>query len=238
MGQLTGNITRIEVVEENTFPEMQAELRAREAASMKLKNSQLNPLGMSIDREVYDYCMRRYYVETDTGLKFYYCVSTGTAGSWLTANMYGPLVSTKSTAILWDVPYVYTMLCPAHLWDQQGAAFAAFTGNTTVSDQFLLANQKLSQDLWDIITGRKSPTNLDEYSQSVMRDATSEGSDYDDERFTDYIFDQNDYTLSDGSHVKVSTAYDYVAEGDNGNVYYSDSLDAIPLWATQLTPNR
>ena len=236
--QLTGNVTHIEVVEENTYPELQPELRAKEAASMKLKNSQLNPLGMSIDKEVIDYCTRRYYVETDNGLKFYYCVATGTAGSWMTATMNGPIVSTKSTAILWDVPYVYTMLCPAYLWDEQGAAFETFVENTSVSDQFLLANQKLSQDLWDIITGRKRTPDLDEYSRSVMRDATDEGSDYDDERFTDYIFDQNDYTLSDGSHVKVSTSYDYVAEGDNGNVYYSNSLDGIPQWATQLTPNR
>ncbi len=237
-GQLAGTITRIEVVEENNYPERQAELREKAAASMKLKNSQLNPLGLSIDKEVYDYCTRRYYVETDAGLKLYYCVSTGTIGSWLTARMNGPIVSTTSTAVLWDVPYVYTMLCPAHLWDEQGAAFKVFAENTTVSDQFLIANQKLSQDLWDIITGRKRTDNLDAYSQKVMRDATSEGSDYDDERFTDYIFDQNDYTLSDGSHVKVPTSYDYVAEGDNGNVYYSDSLDAIPQWATQLTPNR
>ena len=72
----------------------------------------------------------------------------------------------------------------------------------------------------------------------VMREETASGDDYDEERFSDYIFDQNDYTLSDGRHVKVSTAYDYVFEGDNGNVYYSNSLSDQPGGSTQLYPNR
>ena len=71
-----------------------------------------------------------------------------------------------------------------------------------------------------------------------MREETEKGDDYDDERFTDYLFDQNDYTLSDGSHVKVPTDYDYVYEGDGGVVYYSDSAFSQPGGTTQLYPNR
>ena len=74
------------------------------------------------------------------------------------------------------------------------------------------------------------------YSHAALSTATGSDETYDDERFTDYIFDQNDYTLSDGSHVKVSTAYDYVYEGDNGVVYFSDS--AFPQPGAPLTPNR
>jgi hypothetical protein len=70
----------------------------------------------------------------------------------------------------------------------------------------------------------------------VLSSSTSSDDTYNDERYTDYIFDQNDYTLSDGTHVKVSTAYDYVYEGDNGVVYFSDS--AFPEPGTRLTPNR
>jgi len=55
---------------------------------------------------------------------------------------------------------------------------------------------------------------------------------------TDYIFDQNDYTLSDGSHVKVSAAYDYVYEGENGAAYYSDSAFAEPGGSIRLYPNQ
>ena len=70
-----------------------------------------------------------------------------------------------------------------------------------------------------------------------MKEETARGNDYDDERVTDYIFDQNDYTLEDGSHVKVSTGYSYVWEGDNGNVYASNSLFDQPGGSTQLYPN-
>ena len=63
------------------------------------------------------------------------------------------------------------------------------------------------------------------------------GDDYDEDRITDYIFDQNDYTLEDGTHVKVSTGYSYVWEGDNGNVYASNSLSDQPGGSRQLYPN-
>ncbi|MBQ6122285.1 MAG: hypothetical protein IJI59_11170, partial [Clostridia bacterium] len=139
--------------------------------------------------------------------------------------------------VLWEVPCVHTMLCPAHLWEERGGAFPAFVENTSVSDQFMAANQKLSNELWNIITGRGT-TYANSYSEDVMREETASGDDYDEERFSDYIFDQNDYTLSDGRHVKVSTAYDYVFEGDNGNVYYSNSLSDQPGGSTQLYPNR
>ena len=84
--------------------------------------------------------------------------------------------------------------------------------------------RRLSTDLLSIMTG------ID----------LSGGSDYsyNEERFSDYMFDQNDYTLSDGSHVKVSTAYDYVWTGSDGNVYYSNSALDMPSGATQLYPNR
>ena len=58
------------------------------------------------------------------------------------------------------------------------------------------------------------------------------------DRFTDYIFDQNSYTTSDGYEVKISTEYDYVWDGGNGTVYYSDSAFDMPYGAVQLYPNR
>ena len=75
-----------------------------------------------------------------------------------------------------------------------------------------------------------------DYSTKILAEETSKGNDYNEERFSDYMFDQNDYTLSDGSHVKVSTAYDYVWEGSGGTVYYSDSAFDMPYGAVQLSP--
>ena len=151
--------------------------------------------------------------------------------------MPGLFVNQEGHYILWDAPYVYSMLCPVDQWDQASAMFAVFTENTSVSDQFLLANQRLSTEIWSSLTGIDLVGGK-EIGERIMREETSAGDDYDEERFTDYIFDANDYTLSDGSHVKVSTAYDHVYEGDNGVVYYSDSAFAQPGGSTELTPNR
>ena len=95
----------------------------------------------------------------------------------------------------------------------------------------------MSDALWAGIRKAHDVTDCVNIASGALDREASTGDDYDDERFTDYIFDQNDYTLSDGSHVKVSTAYDYVYEGDNGVVYYSDSAFAGPGGGTQLYPN-
>ncbi len=46
------------------------------------------------------------------------------------------------------------------------------------------------------------------------------------------------YTLSDGTHVKVPAGFDYVYEGDNGTVYFSSSAFSQPGGSTQLYPNQ
>ena len=97
--------------------------------------------------------------------------------------------------------------------------------------------RRLSTDLLSIMTGIDLSGGSD-YSTKILAEETSKGNDYNEERFSDYMFDQNDYTLSDGSHVKVSTAYDYVWTGSDGNVYYSNSALDMPSGATQLYPNR
>ena len=57
------------------------------------------------------------------------------------------------------------------------------------------------------------------------------------DQFSDYILGQNDYTLSNGDHVKVPNSYDYVYEGTDGNVYVSGSSFDQPAGSTQLYPN-
>lgn len=236
--QMLSDVKTIELVEEDTYPALQATLRQREDQMLQMHRELLKYIdGLSADRVAITLSSRRYRVVTSKGLEYYYCVATATRGTWFTASLPGPYVSINNSYVLWEVPCVHTMLCPAHLWEERGGAFPAFVENTSVSDQFMAANQKLSNELWNIITGRGT-TYANSYSEDVMREETASGDDYDEERFSDYIFDQNDYTLSDGRHVKVSTAYDYVFEGDNGNVYYSNSLSDQPGGSTQLYPNR
>lgn len=234
--RLNPEASRIELVEENTYPELQSMLRQRENAILHAHDSLLGNVGLTVDGAAATIATRRYHIESN-GLSVCYCVTAATEGVWYTASMPGIYVDIVNKYILWDVPCVYTMSCPEANAAEGIAAFTAFSENTSVSDQFMLANRKLSNELWDIITGRGA-TYGDQYSERVMKEETDKGDDYDEERFTDYLFDQNDYTLSDGSHVKVSTAYDYVYEGDNGTVYYSDSAFAQPGGSTQLYPNR
>ncbi len=231
------DVKSITLVEENAYPALQPTLRQKAAEAVRTQSAMLGNVGLSVDKAEITMATRRYRVETTTGLTCCLCVTAATEGVWYTASLPGPYVSISDSYILWDAPCVYMLLCPETQAAEGVAAFNAFSENTSVSDQFLIANQRLSNELWDIITGRGG-TYGDDYSDRVMREETQKGDDYDDERFTDYLFDQNDYTLSDGSHVKVSTAYDYVYEGDNGTVYYSDSAFAEPGGATRLTPNR
>jgi|GEM_PF-4197480 len=225
------------LVEENSFPHLQARLDRQAEAFKNTVNAQMSGLGLSADEVAYTMAQRRYALTAPNGVDYYFVVSTVTRGTWYTATLPGPLVTLVGHYILWDAPYVYSMLCPVDQWEQASAMFTVFTENTSVSDQFLLANQRLSSEIWSVLTGIDL-TGGKEMSEGVMREETTAGDDYDDERYTDYIFDQNDYTLSDGRRVKVSTAYDYVYEGDNGTVYYSDSAFAQPGGSTQLYPNR
>ena len=140
--------------------------------------------------------------------------------------------------VVWQVPFNYVIVCEAAEWDALEPVFNQFVDNTSVSDQFTAANKRLAEDLWARVNMKETLESGLTYSIEVMREETASGDSYDDDRFTDYLFDQNDYTLSDGSHVKVSTDYDYVYQLDNGNVVYTDSALYEPGGATQLYPNR
>ena len=228
---------KIELVKENNYPELQEQLNQISEAYKELNNRMTAGSGLTISKVENTMAARCYYMESDKGLPYYFVVATATRGVWNETHLDGPIVDIDGSYILWDSPCVYTMLCPPDLMDSAGDILTTFMENTSVSDQFMVANQRVSTEILSMMTGIDL-VGLENYSRSFMREETSKGDDYSDERFSDYIFDQNDYTLSDGSHVKVSTEYDYVWEGDNGTVYYSNSAFAQPGGSTQLTPNR
>ena len=162
-----------------------------------------------------------------------YNIVTGTVirATQMTMTMQMLQGALSETEVLWSPLCTYVLVSPASEFDNVYPAFEAFMENTTVSDQFIQANEKLANSLRNIVVESRGG-----YAVNVLRESTSGEDTYDDERFTDYIFDQNDYTLSDGTHVKIPTSYDYVYEGDNNVVYFSDS--AFPEPGTQLSPNR
>ena len=172
---------------------------------------------------------------TINGEEYYIAVGTQIDAVQMTMGLQTMLGSVTETEIVWSPMCTYMLASPATEAAGIFPAFEVFMDNTTVSDQFIKANQKLANELRQIVVNARMETGKN-YSMNVLNDAASSGETYDEDRFSDYIYDQNDYTLSDGTHVKIPTNYEYVYEGDNNMVYFSDS--AFAETGTQLTPNR
>ena len=204
--------------------------RQAEAYYLGLKAGYPEWLGMNIDGVAIPADMCEFTCEM-TGETYNIVVGTIIEATQMTLSMVQLQGMLEETEVLWSPLCTYVLAAPATEVDPLLPAFEAFKKNTSVSDQFIAANQKLANDLKNIIVGR-----WDGYSLDVLRDATADGDTYDEERFTDYIFDQNDYTLSDGTHVKIPTEYEYVYEGDNNVVYFTKST--FPEPGVQLDPNR
>lgn len=165
------------------------------------------------------------------GEAYFIVVGTVIRAIQMTMTMPQLLGTLSETQVIWSPLCTYMLATPYAEFENVFPAFEAFMENTTISDQFYRANQKLAEELKNIVVQGRGG-----YIDNILKSYTSEDDTYDEEQFTDYLFDQNDYTLSDGTHVKIPTSYDYVYEGDNGVVYFSDS--AFPEPGTQLSPNR
>ncbi len=199
-------------------------------------------LGMNLD-----WCevtaAQRVYTYEENGTTFALCMMAEVRAYQVSSNFNGY----KDTVIYWDVPEYYMMFCPLSVYQKQhDTVFRIFSENTTVNDQFKKLNEKLNDTIaTSVIQARSMQVAASMAYAQAMTDLTFsmvEGKmsspTYSSDRFSDYLFDQNDYTLSDGSSVKISTSYPYVYEGDNGVVYYTDSALTVPGGATQLYPNR
>ncbi len=209
-----------------------AQQKYKELTSVRVQGASVDGFALTIGESLFSY--------TRNGTEYAVVISTLLRATQMTFS--SPMIygGTKiDTCIVWDALYTYAMICPAAQAETLYPAYQLFMQNTTTSDQFNSTNQKLADSLRTIVVaGRGGISGGAAYSAQTLRRETGGEDTYDDERFTDYLFDQNDYTLSDGSHVKISTEYSYVYEGDNGTVYYSDSAFGHPGGSTQLYPNR
>ena len=144
--------------------------------------------------------------------------------------------SVKNSFIAWDSPCTYFMVTPESEYDANKDIFEQFSMNTTVSDQFTNALATVRNQITQ--GSIQSMSDITSTCQSSMSSSMGTEDTYTStDQFSDYIFEQNDYTLSNGDHVKVPTSYDYVYEGTDGNVYVSDSSFDQPGGSTQLYPN-
>ena len=189
----------------------------------------------------------RVYTYDENGKKYCICVMAEDYAYQYSSNSYGYSL----TNIVWQVPNYYILWCPYESYERiHNSAFAAFVENTSINDEMMALNNKLTEDIAAEVIQKMNM--MCAASSAYMASMTAltfsmvesqpggrpyTGS-YSSDRFSDYMFDQNDYTLSDGSSVKVSTSYDYVWEGSNGTVYYGNSLSDAPGGATQLYANH
>ena len=198
--------------------------------------------GMSLDWVEMTAAQKAYTFQLD-GKDYCMCIMAEVRAFQYTISGYGY----TETDILWDVPGYYMLVSPMDRYEElYSTLFQTFVENTVVNDQYKdLVDQLNYQIRDDVIRAMNMKVAASSaYMASMtaltfsMVDSQLSGPTYSSDRFSDYIFDQNDYTLSDGTSVKISTGYDYVYQGDNGVVYYSDSAFAAPGGATQLYPNH
>lgn len=198
-------------------------------------------LGMSADLVGYESTVvdNRYAVTTQSGQMEYIEVFTlvwAYQTSWVVQNS-----SITVNEIYWCVPftYIFTAESEQALTSMQNE-FLTFVSNSSVSPEFYYLVEQyrayienlLAQQLTNQI---QAATEI----QSQLMDGYSSSSDTNDrvtDMWSDYIYDRDDYTTSDGSTVKVPTYYDHVYETDSGDIYVTnDSLNVPTDWQELYT---
>ena len=193
-------------------------------------------LGMSANLAGYESTVvdNRYAVTTQSGQTEYIEVFTlvwAYQTSWVVQNS-----SITVNEIYWCVPFMYISTAESEqaLASTQNE-FLTFVSNSHVSPEFYYLVQQyrsyienqLAQQLTNQI---QAATEI----QSQLMDGYSSSSDTNDrvtDMWSDYIYDRDDYTTSDGSTVKVPTYYDHVYETDSGDIYVTnDSLNVPTDW--------
>ena len=209
--------------------EEQAYLQDRAQTIYDYYNSSFSTTGfMSIEGTLSTY-IEKEYAFMQNGQEYTVIVITATDLVQYTQTMAG----FTDTLVQMTVPYVYVYTSPSDEIDAGRANFDLFMSNTRVSDEFLILTQKISMELEKAITSGTSPSIDNDEIADVL--GTGDGT-YDSEEFCDYILSQNSYTTSEGKVIKVPNSYDYVYEGENGNIYVSNSTDQ-PAGSTRLYAN-
>lgn len=198
-------------------------------------------LGMSANLVGYESTVvdNRYAVTTQSGQTEYIEVFTlvwAYQTSWVVQNS-----SITVNEIYWCVPftYIFTAESEQALTSMQNE-FLTFVSNSSVSPEFYYLVEQYRAYIENLLaqqltTQIQAATEI----QSQLMDGYSSSSDTNDrvtDMWSDYIYDRDDYTTSDGSTVKVPTYYDHVYETDSGDIYVTnDSLNVPTDWQELYT---
>ncbi len=181
----------------------------------------------------------RYAVTTQNGKTEYIEVFTlvwAYQTSWVVQNS-----SITVNEIYWCVPFMYISTAESEqaLSSTQNE-FLTFVCNSSVSPEFYYLVEQYRSYIENLLAQKltnqiQAATEI----QSQLMNDYSSSSDTNDrvtDMWSDYIYDRDDYTTSDGSTVKVPTYYDHVYETDSGDIYVTnDSLDVPTDWQELYT---
>ena len=149
--------------------------------------------------------------------------------------------NTYNDYINWDMNCIYAMQAPAAVFEQYRDIFDVFLQNTYTTREYAAMTDLHSTVLYNYFMALKNgePTSETELSSSLDQ-ATNRtigtGDTYSAiEGWSDVIKDDNDYTTSTGSHIKLPTAFDHVYEGDDGTIYAGFG-SYYPEGTTELFP--
>ena len=182
----------------------------------------------------------RTFVFDYEGVKYCFCIFAESFGYQMSSKPY------NTCYVIWEVPYYFAMMCPESLYREiHDTDFRIFRENTVVNDQFIALSEKLTDKIrdtvianWNMAVARSMAYAETMTALTFSMVESSLGGNYSTtDRFTDYIFDQNDYTTEQGDHVKISTSYDYVYQTGSPTVYYTNDASVVPYGATMLSPN-
>ena len=198
-------------------------------------------LGMSANLVGYESTVvdNRYAVTTQSGKTEYIEVFTlvwAYQTSWVVQNS-----SITVNEIYWCVPFMYISTAESEqaLASMQNE-FLTFVSNSQISPEFYYLVEQYRAYIENLLA--QQLTNqiqaATEIQSQLMNDysSSSDTNDRVTDMWSDYIYDRDDYTTSDGSTVKVPTYYDHVYETDSGDIYVTnDSLNVPTDWQELYT---
>ena len=184
----------------------------------------------------------RVFSFTVSGQKYYIAVMAEVFGYQYSVGI------NRTSCIVWETPYYFALICPEEtFWEIHDTDFRIFRENTGTNDEFIALNESLTGKIRELITVNQNmvPVNIPDMAYTELMKAltfpvtekgTLVGSYSNTDRFSDYIFDQNDYTTLEGDHVKVPASYGYVYQSGSC-VYYTNDALSIPAGAAMLNPD-
>lgn len=197
-------------------------------------------LGMSANLVGYESTVldNRYAVTLQNGQTQYIEVFTlvwAYQTSWVVQNS-----SITVNEIYWCVPFTYIAAAESEqaLTSMQNE-FLTFVSNSNISPEFYYLVRQYRAYIENLLA--QQLTNqiqaATEIQSQLMNDyGSSDTNDRVTDMWSDYIYDRDDYTTSDGSTVKVPTYYDHVYETDSGDIYVTnDSLNVPTDWQELYT---